>query len=99
MNREVQNAATDLPDDAKPSEMSSEEREQRIATAMQWYMAECEQGRIPDRRLFLSEYADVKDELTTCLVSLDFIHQVAPEIQATATGDDQAPSTRCGDSG
>ncbi len=39
----------------------------------------------PDRRCLLSEYADVKDELTTCLVSLDFIQQLAPEIQANAT--------------
>ena len=50
---------------------------------MQQYLAECQQGRIPDRGSLLSEHADVRDELASCLASLDLIQQLAPEIKAT----------------
>ena len=88
--REPSNTAIGPPEDVESDVLSSEAREQRIAEALQQYTAQCEQGRVPDRSSFLGEYADVRDELATCLASLDLIQQLAPEIKATAAGHDQA---------
>ena len=88
-SQEPQNTVVGSPADAKSDVLSSEVRERRLAEAMQRYMAEYDQGHTPNRDALLSEYADVRDELATCLGSLDLIQQFAPVIKANASGDEQ----------
>jgi hypothetical protein len=56
------------------------EENQRLLEAMGRYRSEIDAGRVPNREALLAEYSDVADELAGCLDSLDFLHQVAPEL-------------------
>ncbi len=52
----------------------------RIAAALEDYEEALRSGRSPDRDAFLTEHADVADELAECLDALDLVHSVAGEM-------------------
>ncbi|MBW3542342.1 MAG: serine/threonine protein kinase [Planctomycetes bacterium] len=62
----------------------------RLTEAMEQYLVELEAGGTPDRRRYLAHYADIADELATCLDGLEFVHRIAPQLSAAceAVGDD-----------
>ena len=49
-------------------------RQQQLAEAVQRYLTQFEQGKLPDRSALLAEHPEVAEELAACLASLDFIH-------------------------
>src|SRR5579872_542773 len=62
----------------------------RLLEAVREYQAAMEAGRKPNRRDFLTRYADVAEELADCLDGLDFVHSAAPRL----TGGEEAKSSR-----
>ncbi|MGD9634276.1 MAG: protein kinase [Pirellulales bacterium] len=60
-------------------EVEDGEREQKLAGALEEYAAALMQGKPACKEELLAKYADIADELSGCLDSLDFIHQVAPQ--------------------
>jgi hypothetical protein len=59
---------------------SSERYPGRLSQAIDEFYAAIDAGQIPDRDALLAKYADVADELSACLASLDFIQNVAPQL-------------------
>lgn len=47
----------------------------RIAAAVQQYQALLDQGRRPDRAVFLAQYPEIGPELADCLGGLELVHQ------------------------
>ncbi len=54
--------------------------EERLAQALEEYAGAVEADHPLSKTELLARYADVSDELAGCLDSLDFIHQVAPQL-------------------
>ncbi len=63
---------------SKPS--STRSTDGRIASALEEYAAAIEAGHPLSKEDLLLRYADIADELVGCLDSLEFIHQVAPQL-------------------
>ena len=59
--------------------------------ALQGYLSEFEQGKLPDRSELLAEHPEIADELSACLASLDFIHHAAPALTAQDTDEGPEP--------
>jgi serine/threonine protein kinase len=52
----------------------------RVAEAMELYLHQLEAGTVPDRVLFLTQFADVADELAGQLEVLEFLNVATPDI-------------------
>ena len=72
----------DLP---SATDADSATHQQRLVDALQVYLSEFEQGKLPDRSELLAEHPEIADELSACLASLDFIHHASPALTAQAT--------------
>ena len=64
----------DLP---PASDTDSATHQQRLVDALQGYLSEFEQGKLPDRSELFAEHPEIADELSACLADLDFIHRPA----------------------
>ncbi len=73
------------------------DRDERLNEALERVSAALDADQPIDREALLAEYADVVDELAGCLVSLDFVHNIAPQLKDDASkqtlGGKQAGST------
>jgi serine/threonine protein kinase len=82
----------DFPRSAPPDGSDSAAQEGRLTQALEEYRALLEAGRQPDRREFLTRYADIAEALSECLAGLEFVHGVAADLsQASREGKDVAP--------
>src|SRR5690348_4275495 len=52
----------------------------RVHEAMEEYLKLLQAGQRPDRRAFLTRYADVADALELCLQGLDLVHAAGGEL-------------------
>src|SRR5947209_179202 len=72
---------TDCRRDAPPLGEASEPLDDpRVTQALEEYLAALEAGQRPDRRAFLTRYADVATALEGCLQSLDVLHATVPQL-------------------
>ena len=62
----------------------------RLCEAIEAYYAYMDAGDTPDHEALLAQYADVAEELTICLDSLEFVRSVAPQLSS----DQHASQTR-----
>src|SRR5690348_792573 len=58
----------------------------RVVRALEFYLAELEAGRTPDRAALLAEYADVAGPLAECLAGLDILHKAADPFGSSVVG-------------
>ena len=79
----------DLP---PATDTDSATHQQRLVDALQGYLSEFEQGKLPDRSELLAKHPEIAEELSACLASLDFIHHAAPAL----TGQTAERRSPCG---
>ncbi len=65
--------------------------QQQLADVLQRYLAELEQGKLPDRDALLAEHPEIQSDLNACLASLDLIHQATAEVAGQINADDALP--------
>lgn len=63
----------------------------RVLEVLEDYLAALEDGRKPDRQVFLNRYPELAEEVTRCLEGLDFLEQAAPQLQPSR--DESRPGT------
>jgi serine/threonine protein kinase len=68
-----------------------------VIEALEEYLAAAEEGRAPDRRLFLGRHAEIAEALAQCLDGLAALHDVSSAAHGTAAGS-RAPAAPAGES-
>ncbi len=66
----------------------------RLAQALEEYSALLETAQPYSREQLLTRYTDIADELAACLDSLNFIHEIAPQLNDGRVNDDNEGAAR-----
>ena len=84
--------------DPTTSQSMFDSEEGRLFEALREYQAALDQGNPPDREQFLARYVEVADDLADCLDNLEFLRNVAPQLddsfaEQTAVNSTISPAT------
>ena len=78
---------------SSPDSTTQAHSKDRLAQALAEYCSHRDRPSPLDQSEFLARYADVADELTGCLASLDFLHHLAPQLDASTSDHSAFPGT------
>ncbi len=57
--------------------LPADDQASQLANVLDWYLAELQQGRQPDRQKILAEHPDFADQLASCFSGIEFIHRAS----------------------